>query len=561
MNYKSFFLLSGLLGLASVLGLAQAPAFLGIEFSKLSEKKRKALDIPYPNGSYVEAVWRQTAAEEAGLTPMDYLFGIDDRRTDRNTSLSDLLDEYRAGDQATIHFYHQGTPRQARIRFGSREAAEKPERKRDVFLGISPHRNNDDDRLGVRVYVMRRSVANQMGLRDGDLITHINGYPIVDWNDISLALDMLEPGDQINLNTERGRQRLDLFGIAESKNGPAYSNKPRERAYLGIYTRKISREKADKLGLDNPYGSYVSWVVPNTAADKAGIQPFDYIFGVDQYRVGREQDLVDILHKYYAGEEAQLHLIRQGDRLMKSVTFGERIPYEREELDHSERPFLGVRQSYGPHEEGVQVAIVRGSAAEAVGMEDGDVLTAINGNRILDWKDITMALDMLRAGDRIEVDWLRDGRRMDGRGTITSRAGLEGEQEAEESIIIERRNPGAKGIEKVTLRDLSSYEIMALNKATGLELSTDNALQVEQLQLEPGEDRDLRLSLSFPDRGKTSLQIFNDQGRLIYQYDLGDFSGPVRDKISLSGSAGSVFFLHIRQGDQSLTRKVAIQRN
>jgi len=557
MNYRSFFLLSGLLGLVSALGLAQAPAFLGIEFSKLSEKKRKALDIPYPNGSYVEAVWHQTAAEEAGLAPMDYIFGIDDQRTDRHTSLSELLDEYRAGDQATIHFYRQGAPRQARIRFGAREAAEKPERKRKVFLGISPHRKNDDDRPGVRVYVIRRSVASQMGLRDGDLITHINSYPVVDWSDISLALDMLMPGDRITLKIERGREQLTLFGIAESKDGPAYSSKPRDRAYLGIYTREVSRQKADKLGFDNPYGSYVSGVVPNTAADKAGIQPFDYIFGVDQYRVGREQDLVNILHKYYAGEEGLLHFIRRGKRLTRTVTFGERIPYEREELDPSERPFLGVRQSYGPHEDGVQVSIVKGSAAEAAGMEEGDVLTTINGNRILDWKDITMALDMLRAGDRIEVAWLRDGRRRNGRATIKSRSGLEDE----DIIAKERRNLEAQGIEKVTLRDLSGYEIMALNEAASLELPTDNALAVEQLQLRPSEDGRLRLSLSFPGRGETSLQLFNDQGRLIYQYDLGDFSGQVTDKISLAGSAGGVFFLHIRQDDQTLTRKVLIQRN
>jgi len=561
MNYRSIFLLCYLLGLAQTIAWAQEPAFLGIEFSRLSEKKRKALDFPHANGSYVEGVWRNTAAEQAGLTPMDYVYGIDEQTTDRTTSLGDLLTNYRAGDRATLYFYHKGKARDARVRFGSRQSAEKPERKRDVFLGISPHRNNDEDRLGVQVYVIRRSVANQMGLRDGDLITHINGYPIVDWDDISLALDMLEPGDQITIKAERSREQLTLFGIAESKEGPAYSSKPREKAYLGIYTRDVSRSKAEKLGFENPFGSYISQVVPNTPAEKAGLKPFDYIFGIDQYRVGREQDLTDILHKYYAGDEAQVHIIRRGAKQIKTVNFGKRITYEREELDRCEQAFLGVRQSYRPHEEGVQVSIVKNSTAEAVGMEDADILTAINGNRILDWEDITIALSSLRAGDRIEVAWLRDNRRMNGGALVKSRCDLEREREERETIIYEEGERQARGIEDVSIRSLTSYEILSLNQATGLDLPTDNTLGVKNLDIAPNEGGGLNLSLQLPQRGETSLQLYNDQGRLVYQYDLGDFSGQVTDRISLSGNSGGVFFLHISQNGKSLTRKVLVQRD
>ena len=42
-----------------------------------------------------------------------------------------------------------------------------------------------------------------------------------------------------------------------------------EYAFLGIYSERVSKEKAKKLGFDNPYGSYVSSVIPGTAAGRA----------------------------------------------------------------------------------------------------------------------------------------------------------------------------------------------------------------------------------------------------------------------------------------------------
>ncbi|MEM1220930.1 MAG: hypothetical protein AAGH79_18560, partial [Bacteroidota bacterium] len=51
-----------------------------------------------------------------------------------------------------------------------------------------------------------------------------------------------------------------------------------ESAFLGVRSDDISREKAKKLGFSNYYGDYVTKVIKNTAAEKAGIQPNDVDF-------------------------------------------------------------------------------------------------------------------------------------------------------------------------------------------------------------------------------------------------------------------------------------------
>lgn len=84
--------------------------------------------------------------------------------------------------------------------------------------------------------------------------------------------------------------------------------------YLGIHSEHLSKKKAERLGFKNRYGSYVSKVVKNSAAEKAGLQPFDYIYGVEDQRTSDNQDLSDILDDYEPGEEVTLHFIRKGEK-------------------------------------------------------------------------------------------------------------------------------------------------------------------------------------------------------------------------------------------------------
>ncbi|MEK7254358.1 MAG: hypothetical protein AAB316_06420 [Bacteroidota bacterium] len=55
-----------------------------------------------------------------------------------------------------------------------------------------------------------------------------------------------------------------------------------EGVYLGVEAIHISEEKAKKLGFTNVHGSYVSKVMERSSAKQAGLQPFDYIYGVDE---------------------------------------------------------------------------------------------------------------------------------------------------------------------------------------------------------------------------------------------------------------------------------------
>ena len=196
-----------------------------------------------------------------------------------------------------------------------------------------------------------------------------------------------------------------------------------EYAFLGIYSDKLSRDKARKLGFDNPHGSYVTSVIPGTAAERAGIRPLDYLYGIDEYRPGDNQSFTQILRKYRPGDDATIYLVRKGQKQRVAVTFGSREDRgETREKEKCEEAFFGISaQSWNNQKvTGIPVSIVDNSTAKSIGMKDGDIITALNGHRMIDWNDVTIAIGDMEVGQKITVDFVRYNQKKQLSGRIKS---------------------------------------------------------------------------------------------------------------------------------------------
>ena len=67
---------------------------------------------------------------------------------------------------------------------------------------------------------------------------------------------------------------------------------------------------------------------------------------------------------------------------------------------------LGLRKAAG----GLVAQVIPGSPAEKAGVQAGDVVTAIEGHRIRSNTDLRNAIALLRVGDHVTIDLLRNGR-------------------------------------------------------------------------------------------------------------------------------------------------------
>ena len=181
------------------------------------------------------------------------------------------------------------------------------------------------------------------------------------------------------------------------------------KAFLGVQSEGLSSAKAKVLGFENEHGNYVTRVLGNTAAEQANLQAFDYIVGIDNYELSEDRGLTRILKNYKVGDQATVHYIRNGQKQSTSITFGKHGDADRSYRDREEDPFLGINrhQNNNAREMGVRVNIIDNSTAETLGLKDGDKIMSINNNPIVDWSDITTAIDNLSVGEDIAVEFER----------------------------------------------------------------------------------------------------------------------------------------------------------
>ena len=119
-----------------------------------------------------------------------------------------------------------------------------------------------------------------------------------------------------------------------------------QAAFLGIHSNQVSKKKAKVLGFDNHYGRYVTNVIPKTAADKAGLKPFDYLTGFNDEPFTKEDNLADRLHQLKAGEKIKINFVRNGKARTRKVSLSAKGDGERRQRSREEDPFLGISSSH-----------------------------------------------------------------------------------------------------------------------------------------------------------------------------------------------------------------------
>ena len=93
------------------------------------------------------------------------------------------------------------------------------------------------------------------------------------------------------------------------------------------------------------------------------------------------------------------------------------------DADHP-RPFLGVTLT-DTEDGGVRVeSVVEGSAAEAAGLQAGDVIVGIDGNEVGEPWDLTRAVLESEVGQQVDLDVLRDGGRVNVKAELGQREGV-----------------------------------------------------------------------------------------------------------------------------------------
>lgn len=167
------------------------------------------------------------------------------------------------------------------------------------------------------------------------------------------------------------------------------------RGYLGVLIQDVDHNLAESFGMAQPYGALVSRVMPDSPADKAGIEVGDVILAFNGQRLLNSSQLPPLVGASRVEEEASLQVLRYGKELTLAVQVG-RLAEDEEEVaavpsraepDQIEQLGLAVidiepqvRKELGLEEPGgALVGKVSPGAAQDAGIRRGDIVLMFDG--------------------------------------------------------------------------------------------------------------------------------------------------------------------------------------
>ncbi|MCO4769538.1 MAG: RIP metalloprotease RseP [Deltaproteobacteria bacterium] len=225
----------------------------------------------------------------------------------------------------------------------------------------------------------------QSGLRPGDIVTEVEGKKVASWEDIFVKYATLEPGADVEMVVERD-------GNSRVINAPVHRD---------------PAEPFNRPDFGRPLVPRVRTVVVDSAADRAGLEPGDWLVAIDGQGISSwsgfsemirrrgDKDIVVTVRREVDGEDQTVDL--QAHPASKTP---DEVPSKTLGFQPEEPPVLGFVDPAGPaHEAGAQV---------------GDVVLAVNGAPVGNWYALWKAVSWYaEEGARVELRLKRGATEVD----------------------------------------------------------------------------------------------------------------------------------------------------
>jgi S1-C subfamily serine protease len=303
----------------------------------------------------------------------------------------------------------------------------------------------DTDKGVVVTRVNADSPAEEVGMQKGDVVLMIGNQEVNNVDELREALEAYQEGDKVQVVIRRGNEIV--MKTVELGAGPG-------RGYLGasvccggtmltMREGEVFRGKAQAVILD---------VVPDSPAEKAGLEMGDVILAIDGSEIEYDVDLADVIQGFQPGDTLNLEVSREGETQEFTVTLIE-------DPDSAGTAYLGVRYQmlpgirfisrgefpglhfefrpgeekrfrgvlpfvigipFGAYDEGfftlsgrlhgiLIASVEEDSPAEGAGLKPHDVITKLDGVEVEDIEDFSKAIRSHDPGDEVTLTITRSG--------------------------------------------------------------------------------------------------------------------------------------------------------
>jgi serine protease Do len=160
--------------------------------------------------------------------------------------------------------------------------------------------------------------ADKAGLKQGDVITELNGKPVTDANQLREEVAQIAPGKSIQLSVLRNGKEMKITLVLgerpetpSSRSPQEQEQKPMSTQRLGLTVQTLTPSLANQLGYRGEQGVLIAEVAPGSPADDAGLKRGDLIKEIDRTPVRTSAEFEEILKRLKKGEAVAL-LVQRG---------------------------------------------------------------------------------------------------------------------------------------------------------------------------------------------------------------------------------------------------------
>ena len=163
---------------------------IGVAIQEVSQSLAQSFGLDRPRGALVSSVEKGGPADKGGLKPGDVLLSVNGKTVERSAEVPPLVAAVKPGQKATFEVWRDGKKRNVDVTVGEL----KPDQ---VAAGPQGESEANTGKLGLAVQPSDEGLvvadasgpAARAGIREGDIITAVNGRPVKSIEDLRAAAD------------------------------------------------------------------------------------------------------------------------------------------------------------------------------------------------------------------------------------------------------------------------------------------------------------------------------------------------------------------------------------
>lgn len=447
-----------------------------------------------------------------------------------------------------------------------------------AFLGVEEDSDEEEDEPGLVVEVVRGSAADKAGLRDNDVILKLNDTKTDRWSDLSKFIKTAKPGDKVNITYSRNGKQATTEALLITRDEVKCETKV-PQGFLGV-----SPDDDD----DNDKPGVLVSITKNSGAEKAGLQNGDVILQLDDTKIADFEDVSDFMAYTKPGDKVRITYERNGKSSTAEATLGEQKSWDWDNwntgnwnLDDLNIDIREKDACLGVYTGAATVNDQRGakitgftseSAAREALMQNGDLITTVNGQRVQGHDDLWSEIAKYNVGDKVTVEYLRDNQPHSAEATLKacrdqSRVEI---WDTDENGDNQSRRFFTWTMDKEDQQRLRENRVITIRKSTEGDVQKVNAAPDNQPVV---QDRNLELeafrTYPNPTQGQVTVEfraepvativtLYDMGGRQLFREELNAFNGDYNQQFDLSEYAKGTIIVHVQQGEQVFTEQIVV---